>query len=100
MPGDVAIRNRLLHSFAIFRSGLLEVFIKQPRAGGPDVAPVARLAQLLRRSDCLREILIEIKMYDRRLRVREADVEMTLEDSQHALDGRIGRYRGRRGLRE
>jgi hypothetical protein len=101
VPRDVAGGDCGFHSAALVWRSLLEIFVKQPRASGPNVAIVAGEAHFVRDADGARKVLGEITMHYGCLRVDEAGIEMTFENDEDALDLGIGCWRncGRSGLR-
>ncbi len=92
VPGDVTAGDCLLHGFAIGGRGLFEVFIEQPRAGGPHIAALARGICCAGNLDCLGKEFLEVSLVDDViLRIDESGVEVALEHDQYALDGGVGR---------
>src|SRR6266481_4260729 len=100
MPGDVTGGDCFLHPSTLFGRCLLEVFVKQPRACGPDIALVSRLPQLAGKIHRPGEVFFEIAVNHSRLGVDEAGIEMTLEHHQDALNPGIRRRYSRRGLED
>ena len=93
-------RDGVLHPLAFGGAGLFEILVEKPRAGSPNVAvgSGSGLAQFGGGLDRQRKILREILVHHVGLGIDEAGIEMAFEHHQHALDARVGRLLGLRGL--
>jgi hypothetical protein len=90
VPGDIPGCQGLLHQRPP-RHGPFEVFVDQPRAGGPDVAIVSLPPHGSRRLDGQREVLLEVFLYDIGLCIDEPHVQVALEHHQDPLHRGVGR---------
>lgn len=94
VPRDITSGNGLFHELSLLGSGLFEIFVEEPGAGGPGEAVRSSCAESRGRADGLRVVDVEVFGPDGGLGIGEADIEVALEDDVDVLYV-LGRGRGR-----